>query len=97
MQNLAYTDTKVQGYKLTGSLEFAMSTIQRYKNSRMAVGVKILHCPGNKFAKTTIQRYKKSRVDVGVTNLRYALDICKVYHTTIPKFKGGRWRYKLRM
>ena len=23
------------------------------------------------------------------------LEICKCYHTKIPKFKGGRWRYKL--
>ena len=48
-----------------------------------------------KFAKSTIQRFKKSRVDVGLTNLRCALEICKVHHTTIPKFKGGRCRCKL--
>ena len=56
-------------YKLTVSLKFAKSTIQRYKNSRVDVGVTTLTV-SVKFAKSTIQRYKIPRVDVGVTNLQ---------------------------
>ena len=57
------------GYDQTVSLKFATSTIQRYKHSRVDVGVTSLRC-NLKFAKSTLQRYITSRVDAGATNLQ---------------------------
>ena len=85
-------------YKLTVSVKFAKSTIQRYKHSRVDVGAAILRWTlgwrwrykltvSLKFAKSTIHRYKKKG---GRWRLQtYSVpEICKVYHTEIQKFNG---------
>ena len=45
-----------------------------------------------KFAKSTIQTYKIQGWTLALQAYS-VLEICKCYHTKIPKFKGGRWRY----
>ena len=47
-----------------------------------------------KFTKSTIQTYKIQGWTLALQAYS-VLEICKCYHTKIPKFKGGRWRYKL--
>ena len=64
--------------------------IQSFKGGRWRY--KLKQCL--KFAKSTIQRTRNSRVDVGLQTYS-VLEICKVDHTKIQGFKGGRWRYKL--
>ena len=80
-------------YKLTVSLKLAKSTIQRYKSSRVDVGVTNLQCPGSlqrpPYKDTHIQRWNLA------VQTCSALVICKAYHTQMHKFKGGRWRCKL--
>ena len=84
--------TKLQkkGWTLALLTYNAQSILQRYQHSRVynfTVSLTI--------AKSTIQNYINSRVDVGVTNLQCPWNLQSLYHTTIPKFQGGRWRYRL--
>ena len=101
LQSLAYNDTIFKGrrwrYKLTVSLKFVKSTIQRYKtlhNSRVEVGVTNLQCPWNLQSlpcqDTPIQGWTLALQTYGV------LEICAGCHTKIQESKDGRWLYKLK-
>ena len=71
-------------------MSFAKSTIQRYKNCKVDVGVTNLQCPWNSRSLPC----KDWRMDIGVKTWS-VLEICKVYHTKIQTFKGECWHYKL--
>ena len=76
-------------------LNFAKSTIPRYQSLREDIGVANLQRPWNLQGLT----YKDTKVHGWTLALQtYSVSqICKGYHTKIPKFNGGLWRYKLRV
>ena len=84
LQRLPYKDTKFKGGRW------------RYKLIQFPWYLLSLPCKDtmSQVSTSTIQTYKQSKLDKKL-RAYMVLEICKVYHTKIRKFKGGGWRWNL--